>query len=276
MRVVVCVKHVPDIQSARSFRPDGLLARGGEDDTLNELDEDALEAGLRLVEAHPPAGGAPPHDVTVLTVGPAAAVDALRRGLAMGATTAVHVADEAVAGSDALATARVLAAAVRHLHAQEPVDVVVAGMAGLDGLTSLVPAALAAELDWPQLTLVDRVDVADGPDGRTVSVRRETSADVEELTAPAPVVLSVTDQAFRARFPAFKGILAARKAPVTVLDLAALGVDGASVGLDGSTTRVLEAAPRPQRPGRVVVTDTADTDAVVRDLADYLAAKGFA
>ncbi|WP_432495342.1 electron transfer flavoprotein subunit beta/FixA family protein [Kineococcus auxinigenes] len=268
MRVVVCVKHVPDIQSARSFREDGLLARGGEDDTLNELDEDALEAALRLVEAQPAAEGAEPHEVVVLTAGPAAAVEALRRGLAMGATSAVHVRDDAVAGSDAIATARVLAAAVRHLHAERPVDALVAGMAGLDGLTSLVPAALAALLEWPQLTLADEITL----DGGTVRVRRETSTHVEVLSAPAPVVLSVTDQAFRARFPDFKGILAARKKPVTVLGLAELGVDPATVGLAGSATQVLEAAPRPQREDRVLVTGGAET---VPALVDYLAEKGF-
>ena len=270
MRVVVCVKHVPDIQSARAFRPDGLLDRG-RDNSLNELDEDALEAALRLVEAHPVAEGEPAHDVTVLTVGPAQAVEAVRRGIAMGATTAVHVLDDAVAGSDAVATARVLAAAVRHLHAQRPVDVVLAGMAGLDGLTSLVPAALAALLDWPQLTLADRIEV--DPAARSVVVRRETSTDVEELAAGLPAVLSVTDQAFRARFPAFTGILAARKAPVTVLDLAALGVDPAEVGAAGSRTRIVEAVPRPERPDRVLVTD--DGSAALA-LADYLAQKGFA
>ena len=270
MRVVALVKHVPDIQSARSFGEDGLLRRGGGDDTLNELDEDALEAALRLVEGAPPAGeDAPGHDLTVLTVGPAGAVEALRRGLAMGATTAVHVQDDAVGGSDAIATARVLAAAVRHLHAQAPVDVVVAGMAALDGLTSLVPAALAAALDWPQLTLADRIEVADG----VVAVHRETSTHSEELSAPTPAVLSVTDQAFRARFPDFKGIMAARKKPVTTLDLAALGLRADEVGLPGSATTVVEAVPRPERPDRILVTD--DGDAFVA-LAEYLAQKGFA
>ena len=272
MRVVALVKHVPDIQSARSFREDGLLTRG-EDDTLNELDEDALEAALRLVEAHPVAEGGPGHDVTVLTLGPAGAVEALRRALAMGATTAVHVRDDAVAGSDALATARVLAAAVAHLHAQSPVDVVVTGMAALDGLTSLVPAALAELLGWPQLTLADEITVRDdGPGGRVVRVQRETSHDVEVLEAAAPAVLSVTDQAFRARFPAFKGIMAARKKPVTELDLAALGLDPAQVGRAGSATRVLDASPRPERPDRVLVTGDAET---VPALVDYLSQKGF-
>ncbi|MEW1958618.1 electron transfer flavoprotein subunit beta/FixA family protein [Kineococcus sp. NPDC059986] len=266
MRVVVCVKHVPDIQQPRSLRADGLLVRGGDDDTLNELDEDAVEAGLRTAEAAGfPAEG---HDVTVLTVGPSAAVESLRRGLAMGASTAVHVHDDAVAGSDAIATARVLAAAVAKLHAEQPVDVVVAGMAALDGLTSLVPAALAELLGWPQLTLADRIEVADG----VVSVRRETSTDVEELTAPTPAVLSVTDQAFRARFPNFKGIMAARKKPVTTWTLSDLDLAGTAVGAAGSATRVVNAAERPERPDRVLVTGDAET---VPALVDYLSQKGF-
>lgn len=266
MRVVVCVKHVPDIQSPRSLGDDGRLVRGGDDDTLNELDEDALEAGLRTAEAagFPEEG----HDVTVLTVGPAAAVEALRRGLAMGASTAVHVTDEAVAGSDAVATARVLAAAISALHAEQPVDLVVAGMAGLDGLTSLVPAALAEVLGWPQLTLADQITLERG----VLTVRRETSTDVEVLTAPAPAVLSVTDQAFRPRFPNFKGIMAARKKPVTTYSLADLGVDPATVGAAGSTTRVVSAEPRPERQDRVLVTGDAET---VPALVDYLAQKGF-
>ncbi|GAB3455786.1 electron transfer flavoprotein subunit beta/FixA family protein [Kineococcus endophyticus] len=267
MRVVVCVKHVPDIQQPRSLRSDGLLVRGGDDDTLNELDEDAVEAGLRTAEAAGfPAEG---HDVTVLTVGPSAAVESLRRGLAMGASTAVHVHDDAVAGSDAIATARVLAAAVAKLHAEQPVDVLVAGMAALDGLTSLVPAALAELLGWPQLTLADRIEVADG----VVSVRRETSTDVEELTAPTPAVLSVTDQAFRARFPNFKGIMAARKKPVTTWTLADLDLAESAVGPAGSATRVVHAVERPERPDRVLVTGDAET---VPALVDYLSQKGFA
>ena len=271
MRVVVCVKHVPDIQSPRSLGEHGRLCRGGDDGTLNERDEDARGAGLRTAEAAGFPGEG--HDVTVLTAGPAHAVEALRRGLAMGASGAVHVTDDAVAGSDAIATARVLAAAVAKLHAQSPVDLVVAGMAGLDGLTSLVPAALAELLGWPQLTLADEIAVSDGPDGRVVRVQRETSTDVEVLTAPAPAVLSVTDQAFRPRFPNFKGIMAARKHPVTTWTLADLGVDPATVGAAGSTTRVVTARPRPERPDRIVVTGDAET---VPALVDYLSQKGFA
>ncbi|WP_066587346.1 electron transfer flavoprotein subunit beta/FixA family protein [Cellulomonas timonensis] len=256
MRIVVCVKHVPDIQSERSLQPDGRMARDGGDGTLNELDENAVEAALALVEEH---GG----EVVAVTVGPDDAVDAVRRALQMGAEQAVHVVDDAIAGSDVFGTAKVLAAAVRRLGEQEPVDLVVTGMAGLDGLTSLLPAALATELDLPLLVLAAEVGVTDG----TVRVRRELDHATEVLQAPLPALVSVTDQANEPRYPNFKGIMAARKKPVDVLTLADLGVDPTTVGAAGARTAVLEAAPRPAREDRVLVTD--DGEAGLR-LAAYL------
>lgn len=244
VRIVVCVKHVPDIQSERALGPDGRVVRDQGDGTLNELDENALEAALALVEEH---GG----EVVALTVGPDDAVDAVRKGLQMGAEQAVHVLDEAVAGSDVFGTATVLAAAIRRLGADAPVDLVVTGMAGLDGLTSLLPSALAHLLDLPQLTLAAELTVADG----AVTVRRELDHASEVLTAPLPALVSVTDQANDPRYPNFKGIMAARKKPVDVLTLADLGVDPASVGGDAAWTEVVEAAPRPARENRVLVND---------------------
>ncbi|GAA3806085.1 electron transfer flavoprotein subunit beta/FixA family protein [Cellulomonas soli] len=256
MRIVVCVKHVPDIQSDRTLGADGRTVRDGGDGTLNELDENALEAALTLVEAH---GG----EVVALTVGPDDAVDAVRKGLQMGAEQAVHVVDEQIAGSDVLGTATVLAAAVRHIAAQGPVDLVVTGMAGLDGLTSVLPTALAELLDLPALLLAREVDI----DGTTVTIRRDLDHASEVLRAELPALLSVTDQANEARYPNFKGIMAARKKPVTTLTLADLGVDPATVGSVGARTQVLEAAARPPREDRVLITD--DGTAGVR-LAAYL------
>src|SRR5690554_4469393 len=152
MNIVVCVKHVPDVQGERGFTPEGRVDRSQGDGTLNELDENAVEAAVQLVEAH---GG----EVTVLTMGPADAEDAVRRGLQMGAAHAVHVQDDVLAGSDAFATAEVLAAAVRRLGQETPVDLVVTGMASLDGLMSVVPSLLAARLGLPQATLAAEVAV---------------------------------------------------------------------------------------------------------------------
>jgi electron transfer flavoprotein beta subunit len=261
MKIVVCVKHVPDIQSDRSLGADGRVVRDGGDGTLNELDENAVEAALVLAAA---AGDS---EVVALTVGPAEAADAARRALQMGADRAVHVRDDAIAGSDVFGTTAVLAAAIRHLSdgaaGEGPVDLVLTGMAALDGLTSLVPAALAAALDLSQLTLAAEVGVDDG----VVHVRRELDSASERLSAPLPALVSVTDQANSPRYPNFKGIMAARTKPVEVLDLADLGVDPATVGASGARTRIVEAAPRPPRENRVLLTDdgTAGTQ-----LAQYL------
>ncbi len=246
------MKFVPDIQSDRQLGPDGHVVRDGGDGTLNELDENAVEAALTLVEEH---GG----EVVVLTVGPDDAVDAVRKGLQMGADEAVHVVDDAAAGSDALGTAAVLAAAVRHLSAAAPVDLVLTGMAGLDGLTSLLPTALAEELDLPALPLAATLTV--DPSAGTVTVTRELDHASEVLSAQLPALVSVTDQTNEPRYPNFKGIMAARKKPVTTLSLADLGVDPATVGTAGARTQVLEAAPRPPREDRVLLTDTGDAGA---------------
>ncbi len=262
MRIVVCVKHVPDLQAERRFTPEGRVDREGADGTLNELDENAIEAALRLVEAHD-------GDVTVLTMGPDDAEDAVRRGLQMGAARAVRVTDDALAGSDAFATARVLAAAVRRIGADAPVDLVITGMAALDGLMSVVPTLLAAELDLPQLTLAAELELVPGG-APAVRVRRDLEHVTEVLEAPLPALVSVTDQANDARYPAFAGIMAARKASVDVWSVADLGLSGDDLGEAGARTRVLEATERPAREG-VLVTDTGD--AGVR-LAGFLAENG--
>jgi len=262
MRIVVCVKHVPDIQAERSLAPDGRVVRDGGDGTLNELDENAVEAALTLVEAHRADGG--DGEVVVLTVGPDDAEDAVRRGLQMGADTAVQVLDDAIAGSDVFGTVAVLAAAIRYLGAQSPVDLVVTGMAALDGMTSMVPAALAAALELPQLTLASEVTLVAGG---AVRIRRELDTATEMLSAPLPALVSVTDQANEPRYPNFKGIMAARKKPVEVLSLADLGIDPGSVGSAGARTEVVLAAARPAREHRVLVTDDGTAGAT---LAAYL------
>jgi electron transfer flavoprotein beta subunit len=256
MKIVVCVKHVPDVQSDRRFTDEGRVDRSQGDGTLNELDENAVEAAMVLAEEH---GG----EVTAVTMGPADAEDAVRRALQMGADHAVHVEDDALAGSDAFATAHVLAAAVRRIAADGPVDLVITGMASLDGLMSVVPTLLSAELGIPQATLAAELTVTDG----VVRVRRDLDTATEVVEAPLPAVVSVTDQSNQPRYPNFKGIMAARKKPVTTWSLGDLGIDSAWVGLAGARTRVVEATPRPPRENRVLVTD--DGDAGTR-LAAYL------
>jgi electron transfer flavoprotein beta subunit len=250
VRIVVCVKHVPDLMADRRLEEDGTVVRDGGDGTLNELDENAVEAALVLAAEHDA-------EVVAVTVGPDDAEDAVRRALQMGADSGLHVLDDAVAGSDVFATAAVLAAAVRHLEAAGPVDLVVTGMASLDGLTSMLPAALATELGIAQLTLASTVQVADG----VVTVRRDLDHATEVLRAPLPALVSVTDQANEPRYPAFAGIMAARKKPVEVVDLAVLGIDAGQVGTAGARTAVLSATERPPRENRVLITDEGDAGA---------------
>ena len=241
MRIVVCVKHVPDVQADRAFTAQGRVDRSQGDGTLNELDENALEAAMVLVEEH---GG----EVVVVTVGPDDAEDAVRRGLQLGAVAAVHVADDAVAGSDVFGTAEVLAAVVRRLG---DVDLVMTGMAALDSMSSLLPTVLAARLGLPALTLARTVALADG----ALTITREVEGVAETLTAPVPALVSVTDQANEPRYPNFQAIMAARKRPVERLTLADLGVDPGLVGAGAARTEVLAARPQPEREHRRVIVD---------------------
>ena len=253
MKIVVCVKNVPDVQSERRVEA-GRLVRG-EDDVLNELDENAVEAAVSLAEEH---GG----EVVALTMGPEGAEDALRRALQMGADRAVHVCDEALAGADVVATARVLAAAVRRVGGDVEgvgdVDLVLTGMASLDSMTSLLPGALAAALHVPALTLATGVELSDGE----VVVRRTVGAVREVLSAPLPALVSVTDQANDPRYPNFAAMRAARRKPVETWDLAVLGLEPPV-----PSVTVLDAQERPARCAGTIRTDAGEAG---RELAAWL------
>ncbi|NCD15995.1 MAG: electron transfer flavoprotein beta subunit/FixA family protein [Actinobacteria bacterium] len=240
MKIVVCVKQVPDLQSDRSMAG-GRLVRG-EDDVLNELDEYAVEAAVALAES---LGGT----VTAVTMGPSDANDALRRALQMGADDALHVADDALAGADVGVTARVLAAAVRHLEEGGPIDLVVTGMATMDSLTSMLPDALAAALGLPALTLAAEVEC----DGTRARITRTIGDHTEVLSAPLPLLLSVTDQANEPQIPNFAAMKAARRRTVRTVGLAELGLDDVR-----PATAVLTAVPRPPRAPGTIISDTGD------------------
>lgn len=244
MNIVVCVKHVPDAQGERGFSEDNTTDRENVDGLLSELDEYAVESALKITEAE---GG----EVTALTVGPAAALDAVKKALQMGADKAVHVSDEAIAGSDALATSLVLAEAIKKVG--QP-DLVLFGLASTDGGMSVVPAMVAERLGLPQVTQVSTLEVADG----NVSGRRDSDVASETVVASLPAVVSVTDQINEPRYPSFKGIMAAKKKPVEEMSLSDLGVDAGQVGLDNASTKVLETTKRPPREQGEIVTDEGD------------------
>ena len=261
MNIVVCVKYVPDAQSDRTFNEsDNTTDRVGVDGLLSELDEYAVEEALKIVEAGE-------GEVTVVTVGPDQAADALKKALQMGADKAVHVKDDAIHGSDAPATSLVLAEAVKKITGGSP-ELVLTGMASTDGTMSVVPAMLAERLGLPQVTFASELTV----DGGSVTIRRDGDAASETITASLPALVSVTDQINEPRYPSFKGIMAAKKKPLEEWSLADLGVDPSQVGLDAAWTRVESFTKRPPREQGQIVTDEGDGGA---KLAEFLSAQKF-
>ncbi len=258
MNIVVCVKYVPDAAGERSFESDETTDREAGDGILSELDEYAVEEALKIKEAGE-------GEVTVLTVGPAKAVDALKKALQMGADKAVHVLDDAIAGSDAPATSLVLAKAVEKIGLP---DIVMTGMASTDGTMSVVPAMVAERLGWAQVTFASELSV----DGGTAKIRRDGDVATEMIEAKLPAVISVTDQINEPRYPSFKGIMAAKKKPVETLSLADIGVDAGEVGLEAAWTKVLSTTKRPPREQGLIVTDDGQGGAV---LAQFLSIQKF-
>jgi electron transfer flavoprotein beta subunit len=254
MNIVVLVKQVPDTWSERKLTDaDHTLDRESADAVLDEINERAVEEALLLQEAH---GG----EVTVIAMGPDRATDAIRKALSMGADKAIHVNDEALHGSDVLATAKVLAKAIGTV---ENVDLVIAGNEATDGRAGAVPAILAELLGLPQVTQLRKVTV----EGTTVKGERETDDGVAFVEASLPAVISVTEKINEPRYPSFKGIMAAKKKPVSTLTVADLGIDASEVGLSGAWTQVLEASPKPPRSAGQRVEDGGDGGTKI---AEYL------
>ena len=264
MNIVVFVKYVPDATADRHFEDDNTVDRVGVDGLLSELDEYAVEQALQVKEK---LSGDDADDtvVTVLTVGPEQATDAIRKALQMGADKGVHVLDDAIAGSDALGTSLVLAEAVKKIEH----DLVVCGMASTDGSMGVVPAMLAERLGVPAVTLGSEVTV----DGNTVTIRRDGDLATETIEGTLPLVLSVTDQSGEARYPSFKGIMAAKKKPLETWSLADLGIDAELVGLSAAWSTVEGTEARPPRTAGEVVTDADGSGATA--LVEFLASKKF-
>jgi electron transfer flavoprotein beta subunit len=259
MKIVVLVKHVPDATADRTFSDaDHTTDRVGVDGLLSELDEYAVEEALTV------AGG-DDDEVVVLTMGPEQAAEALRKGLQMGASSAVHVVDDALHGSDAVATSLVLEKAIRKIG---NVDLILTGMASTDGGMSVVPAMLGERLGLPHVGFVGELSVAD----RTVTGRRDGDAASETVQAPLPGIVSVTDQINEPRYPSFKGIMAAKKKPFETWSLADLGIDTGEVGLAAAWSVVDDVTKRPPRSAGEVVTDEGDGGV---KLAEFLAAQKF-
>ncbi|GAB2738781.1 electron transfer flavoprotein subunit beta/FixA family protein [Kitasatospora kifunensis] len=259
LRIVVCVKYVPDATGDRRFADDKTTDRDAVDGLLSELDEYGVEQALRIKEA---AGD--DAEVTVLTVGGDDARDALKKALSMGADKGVHVNDDDIHGSDVIATSAIIAKALE----KTGYDLVVCGMASTDGTMGVLPALLAERLDLPQVTLLSEVSV----EGGVVKGRRDGDSATEQVEAALPAVVSVTDQSGEARYPSFKGIMAAKKKPVEELDLDDLGIEADEVGLAGAWTAVETVTERPARTAGTIVKDEGEGG---KQLAGFLAAQKF-
>ena len=254
MNIVVLVKQVPDSGNPRTLtQDDKTVDRENADLVLNEMDEYAIEEALKIKES----GNA--DEVTVLSVGPTSATDTIRKALQMGADKGVHVTDEAIAGSCAVGTAKVLAGALGKLEW----DVVMCGAESTDGRVNVMPAMLSELTGATQLTGARKVELA----GSDVTIERQIDGGYEVIKGQLPAIISVWDTINEPRYPSFKGIMAAKKKPIDELTLADTGVDASEVGLANATSEVLEFAPRPPREGGVKIDDEGDGG---QKLVEYL------
>jgi electron transfer flavoprotein beta subunit len=257
VKIVVTVKQVPATTADKRYTSDLRLDRASAESIINPLDEYAIEQALRLAES-----GAV-ESVAYLSMGPEQAGEALRRALAMGGDEAYLVTDEALAGADEWATAKVLAAALDKLAP----DVALMGMASDDARGSLVPGAVAAIRGLPLLSYGSELSLADG----VARIRRLTATGFDMVEAPLPVVASVTDQVGEPRYASLKGIMAAKRKPLETWSLADLGLDAGA--LHGSAlTRVVEARPPEEKPPTERIENVGPDEAAAK-IADWLAAR---
>ena len=244
MKVVVCVKQIPDPADPGALDPDTKTLRRNVKLILDESDSYGVEMALQLVDA---AGEGSVHLVSMV---PNAEVSGLRTALAMGADSATLISDEALAGSDALGTARVLAAAIARA---EP-DLVLAATESSDGYTGIVPAQLAELLGLPSVTFAKEIAI----DGGTATVRRQTEAGADLVECPLPAVVSVTAGVVEPRYPSFRGIMQAKNKPVDHLKIGDLAIAADRVGWAGAGQEITEIAEAPKRAAGEVVVDEGD------------------
>jgi electron transfer flavoprotein beta subunit len=257
VQIVVLVKPVPDPASGgERLGPDLRLDRSAAPAVVNGNDEYALEAALKLIEAHD-------GEVTLVSMAPPNAPDTLRKALAMGATRAIHVTDPSLAGSDIVSTTRVLAAALDGL----AFDLLLAGVDTSDGTAGVVPAGIAVLRGLPYLSYAAKIEPS--PDDGTVRVHRISPSGFDVLEASMPALITCTQALGEPRYPSLKGIMAARSKEIRTVSVGDLGLDESSVGGAVATTEVLGAEAPPPRPPTRVVREAPDVAA--RELVAFLA-----
>lgn len=254
MKIVVLLKEVPDTYTDRTLNLEtGLADRGGSDNVVDEIGERSLEVALSYADA---AGEGV--EVTVLSMAPEGATSSVRKGLAMGAASAVHVADPQLAGADLGLTAEVLAAELR----ASGFDLVIAGNQSTDGSAGMLPIMLSELLEVPVLASLSQVAI----EADRVSGTRASDDSTMQVSAALPAIVSITEALPDARFPNFKGIMAAKKKPLTVKTLADYSIDADD--MTPSRAIMLSISERPPRAAGVKVTDDGDA---AQQLAAFLA-----
>lgn len=245
MNVVVCVKQIPDPADPGALNPDTKTLKRDVKLILDESDSYGVEMALQLVDA---AGEG---EVTLVSMAPNNERSGLSTALAMGASGATLVSDDALLGSDALTTAKVLAAAI----AERDPDLVIAGSESSDGYTGTVPAQIAAVLDLPSVTAAKSISVH----GDKIKVERQTDGGHDDVECSMPCLVSVTAGVVEPRYPSFKGIMAAKSKPVDEKTVADLGFDADSVGWAGAGQEIVEIAQAPQREAGEVIEDDGES-----------------
>ena len=240
MKIVVCVKQLPDPANPGALDPSTHFLVRPQEQVLDDTDRYGVEVGLQLAEATEGS-------VTVVSMGPAGNLQGIRQALAMGADKAVVVSDDALRGSAALVTARVLAAAI----SREGFDLVIAGTESTDGYSGVVPQMLSELLDVPALTFSRKVAVENG----TLEVERQTMNGYDEVEATPPALLAVTAGVVEPRYPTFKGIMAAKSKPIDQLTAADLGFGAGGVGPAGSHQEIVSVEAAPERTAGTKIED---------------------
>ncbi len=257
MHVAVCVKQIPDPAAPGRLDPETkTLVREGKF-VMDDSDSYGVEMALQLVQG---AGGG---RVTVVSMAPNGEIKGVKDALAMGADAAIVVSDDALRGSDALSTAKALAAAVGKAGDAGPVDLVVAATESTDGYTGTTPVQLAALLDMPSVTFAKKVVC----DGSRLTVERQTDEGYDEVECTMPALVTVTAGVVEPRYPSFKAIMAAKAKPCQVLGLADLGLDPTQVGFAGARQEITEVLAAEERKAGDIVED--DGEAHLR-IVSYL------
>jgi electron transfer flavoprotein beta subunit len=256
MNVAVCVKQIPDPAMPGELDPGSKTLKREGKLILDDSDAYGVEMALQLCES---AGGG---EVTLVSMAPNGEVSGLRTALAMGAAKAILVSDDALKGTDALTTAKILAAAIKRA---EP-DLILAATESTDGYTGTVPEQIAGLLDLPSVTFAKHIEVGDGK----VQVQRQTEAGYDQVECPLPALVSVTAGVVEPRYPSFKGIMAAKNKPVDELKVADLGLESGQVGWDGARQEIVDVSPAEERQAGEIIEDEGEAHLKIVEFLEKL------